>query len=905
MARTKTQQSVSLFPFLAVLICTMGALILVLLLTTRQIRDQVAQAALEEQQAAVLAEVPAASQPAQPSADDSVRSELSPAAAVETEAAATADAASVDAATVPAATDVSPDETPAVDVAAAERSAQIEAATLTIADTRTALEDLQSRIGRATADREQLARQHTDLVASTKAFEEQTKLLDEPSDLEEQAERVAELKQQLQARNSQKADQSEKLKALYGDLDEASETTRRAEQLLHRRESALIELRELADKADQQPAVGTDATLLEFTNSSGTTQFPVIIELNSAGLVFQPSGVVIRTADLEGFTPRESPLVAGILAAHNAQPSRSLMERPYALLLVRPEGSLAFYSVQRILRGAQIHFGYELLESDRRVAIETPAWDERSEIVAAIKTSMQRRQQLYGDLVNRINELKRQAAADGQRRLTVGPDGQLREQDERVADLLPGRFYAGGVAPPPGFQQRREQQRRSTQPVPGGPSSRYSPPPELARGDSSGDVADEQAPQTGQLQPGETVVRLPAAGGSTEQSSAELDRLLAILEENGTQTSRSDRESGASGFTDPAFADSQPAGGPTIVNPFIDAPQIPAGTDSSASEDAAVAARSGMTPHGSATSGLTGSFNDTDGSIGIHGRAADGPASGGPPEHSIPALSGVQPPSSPQGTEERLSPDSTPLDWSNSVAAHTDSNSRTVAAAANEEFPSSPIAPVAPAAPGVSATVPQGAVTSAAPSATTQLNGAPNMSPGSGQAGSAPVDPALAALQRFLSDAERQKADARPNPYLVDLMTGTDSRTVRVPVDVRLQGNLLQVGNLDAVDTSQMSSRQLLDATLNGISTQLSSMPDGGRTAVPVLDFHVDQVAATRLPELLQGLQQLDVPTRAIERTETPPGTFLELLKKNATLGPAAAPINIRPPQTGQGRIRL
>ena len=40
MAKRRTDKTISLFPFLAVLVCTMGALILLLLVTTRRIRQK-------------------------------------------------------------------------------------------------------------------------------------------------------------------------------------------------------------------------------------------------------------------------------------------------------------------------------------------------------------------------------------------------------------------------------------------------------------------------------------------------------------------------------------------------------------------------------------------------------------------------------------------------------------------------------------------------------------------------------------------------------------------------------------------------------------------------------------------------------------------------------------------------
>jgi hypothetical protein len=60
--RTRSEASVSLFPFLAVLVCAMGALILLLLAMTQKIRLQ--QLAREMARAARLAEAPASSKPA-------------------------------------------------------------------------------------------------------------------------------------------------------------------------------------------------------------------------------------------------------------------------------------------------------------------------------------------------------------------------------------------------------------------------------------------------------------------------------------------------------------------------------------------------------------------------------------------------------------------------------------------------------------------------------------------------------------------------------------------------------------------------------------------------------------------------------------------------------------------------
>jgi hypothetical protein len=67
MSTRRVGNSVSLFPFLAVLVCAMGALIFLLLVVTRQIRAEARAVAIQEADAETSGAAPAAPKPLPPS----------------------------------------------------------------------------------------------------------------------------------------------------------------------------------------------------------------------------------------------------------------------------------------------------------------------------------------------------------------------------------------------------------------------------------------------------------------------------------------------------------------------------------------------------------------------------------------------------------------------------------------------------------------------------------------------------------------------------------------------------------------------------------------------------------------------------------------------------------------------
>lgn len=419
MARRQHQNSVSLFPFLAVLVCAMGSLILLLLVMTRKIRqDQ--QSIPEPVAASVASEEGAASR----------QREL------------------------------------------AQLSAEVNSLQMTVRSLKERVKQLEQDVVRhrsAVADKQaQLSGLQSEIRATSsntkgKAAEE----LDvELKTLREQEARlVAELSETERAL-LEKRDQ----------LARAEDAVKDAEIRLFEKSSALVSLREQVRKAEQTAAASTGTeTLLQFSNSTGSSRTPIVIDVTSRGFELLPNGVEITMGDMESFPVRDNPLLSAILATHRHRSGRAVTDAPYVLLLVRPGGSLAFYGAQRILTESKIHYGYELILQDRSIVTGEPDPGEPPLVRLAMAEAFRRRENLYAKLFAMTEqERQRQGAAGGggglgesepqERKLTIRPDGRVIEETPKARRRLEGKFYAGGVAPPPSFFENRAESQAAGNP---------------------------------------------------------------------------------------------------------------------------------------------------------------------------------------------------------------------------------------------------------------------------------------------------------------------------------------------------------------------------------------------------------------------------------------------------------
>lgn len=414
MARRRQPNSISLFPFLAVLVCMMGALILLLLVTTRKIRhDQILDSVSKVVASAAESSPPEIAK----SADGHSRANRQ------------------------------------LEIASLEK--QIAAADRELLSRSTALH---SKRRQAEVLAQFVRQQESELSllrAELKSAEETLRALQsqksetDPAALERQTDDLSVRRRSLQVQYDQT---TRLLLQKQKELEQVHNQTTKDVSRFGELRSALLSLRSQVDER-RRAAVDSSGTttIVEFTNPTGTTRTPIVIDISEKGYEFLPTGVRFTKQDLEGFPVKDNPLLSGILELHRLRSGNSVTSEPYVLLLVRPSGCLLFYPAQHILTETKIHFGYELLEEDK--IINAGGKDEREVRIVrtAILEALNRRETLYAVYRAEVAAVMERQNDDTpeSRRLVVRPDGRVSSGEELGRRPLEGKFYAGGVAPIP------------------------------------------------------------------------------------------------------------------------------------------------------------------------------------------------------------------------------------------------------------------------------------------------------------------------------------------------------------------------------------------------------------------------------------------------------------------------
>ena len=321
--RSKEAHSFKVFPFLAVLICTMGSLIFLLLVTSLKIRQREAAFAASERayRNLAIAEAEKSEELSEPIATPDPEPEPSK---VVTRSAPK-----------PVFRPVEPVDD-GYEVALAERKRE--------------LSELKTK-----------ARTRAEKLASER----------------EQRLRVLALRRQQVQATLEKTDNLQfEIQQLENHLGEIAGEAATANDPNDDAERVLVEQQILQMKRRLRAAQVADATaqndqfqVVPFDPQTGTTRRPIFIECSAAGIRFLPEDILITAKDLEGFTPKANPIAAGTGALINYWSARNLKQQdprsepePYVLILVRPEGVVAYYVALRMLEPVRTAQGYELIE---------------------------------------------------------------------------------------------------------------------------------------------------------------------------------------------------------------------------------------------------------------------------------------------------------------------------------------------------------------------------------------------------------------------------------------------------------------------------------------------------------------------------------------------------------------
>ncbi|QDT90706.1 hypothetical protein [Gimesia algae] len=333
----KEARSVSLFPFLAVLICAMGALIFLLVVTTRRIRHQ----AVLQVQKVVVEEV----------VEDDYFPPVIFSAEIEEPAPAAPVVVQVEE------PEVAPEPEPQVINLAREHEEKLNALRL----------------------------QRSRKLEALKA--QNLKLVRLKNELNQSEDQLKQSEQQILSLNQKDKELNQKMNALQ------KQKARVAEMLQE-------ELQNLDEKKQSQKTARSKYSIIPYDGQTGTAKRPILIECTDQGLTFLPEGITLTPEDLKEFTPGYNPLLAGTQALFQYWKSkdRGTGKEPYVLILVRPSGSVGYYVARKLLNNLELDSGYELIDADWEFAL--PDKDSRAEQICqeAVDRVLSERKHLVSQL---------------------------------------------------------------------------------------------------------------------------------------------------------------------------------------------------------------------------------------------------------------------------------------------------------------------------------------------------------------------------------------------------------------------------------------------------------------------------------------------------------------------------
>jgi hypothetical protein len=109
--------------------------------------------------------------------------------------------------------------------------------------------------------------------------------------------------------------------------------------------------------------------IIPYEGPHGTQRRPIYIECRSDQVILQPEGIRLTPQDFRPPLGAGNPLASALRAAREyilreAGTQSTKETEPYPLILVRPEGILAYYKVREAIESWDAAFGYELVDND-------------------------------------------------------------------------------------------------------------------------------------------------------------------------------------------------------------------------------------------------------------------------------------------------------------------------------------------------------------------------------------------------------------------------------------------------------------------------------------------------------------------------------------------------------------
>jgi hypothetical protein len=180
----------------------------------------------------------------------------------------------------------------------------------------------------------------------------------------------------------------------YDDHKQAEREVERLGQLIESTRETIASLKE------EQKSKKRSYAIIPYEGPHGTRRRPIYIECRSEEVVLQPEGIRLTPEDFRPPLGAGNPLATALRATREyiirqegvVDPQRET--RPYPLILVRPEGIMAYYRVRQAIESWDTDFGYELVDSDWKLEFPTPNPVLADLVLQAVEHSRTRQQML-------------------------------------------------------------------------------------------------------------------------------------------------------------------------------------------------------------------------------------------------------------------------------------------------------------------------------------------------------------------------------------------------------------------------------------------------------------------------------------------------------------------------------
>lgn len=114
--------------------------------------------------------------------------------------------------------------------------------------------------------------------------------------------------------------------------------------------------------------------IIPYEGPHGVRRRPIYVECTDLGVILQPEGLVLTPSDFSGPMGPGNPLDAAFLAVREYWTNQGLTQpgEAYPLLIVRPDGAVAYAMCRMAMKSWEDGFGYELIDAELKLAYPPP-----------------------------------------------------------------------------------------------------------------------------------------------------------------------------------------------------------------------------------------------------------------------------------------------------------------------------------------------------------------------------------------------------------------------------------------------------------------------------------------------------------------------------------------------------